>query len=214
MSQIKISLVILLGVPLVFSGCSLKFVSDNKIQEEQAFEGKSMENSPDLSIIKEGPVVGSSTLIVPEGVAASSSEIYPDCSVWPDKLQYCVKYKCQYIHPFTQEIMIREISGFSSDLCIYKEDMPGGFVMTCQFPRNLRLDVADYYRSIDEDTIISVEGKVSFSESQVTYLAPGVTVNGSSQLATGSSIELLEDQIKTDNPMERALEEGICQISL
>jgi len=214
MSKIKISLVILLGIPFILSSCSLKFTGDNQIQGEQALEGKSMENSPDLYIIKEEPTVESSTLIVPEAAVTSSSEIYPDCSVWPDKLQYCVKYKCQYIHPFTQEVMTREISGFSGDLCVYKENMPGGFVMTCQFPHNLRLDVADYYRSIDEDAIISVEGKVSFSESQVTYLAPGVTVNGSSQVATGSTLRFLEDQTETANPMERALNGGICQISL
>lgn len=70
--------------------------------------------------------------------------------IFIDNFQSCTPSTCEFYHPFTGEIMERNILGLDGDTCIYVENMPEGKKMSCTYSTNDRIIAAEAYRDINE----------------------------------------------------------------
>ena len=71
-----------------------------------------------------------------------------NCDIFPDKLETCAKYKCQFNHPFTGETMEKEILGVIDGKCNYVEQMPNNGKMECKYTESMRKAAAKYYADV------------------------------------------------------------------
>ncbi len=55
------------------------------------------------------------------------------CGLFISKLQNCAKFTCEFLHPYTNEPMVRRLSGFINDKCRYSEQMPDNQLMNCDY---------------------------------------------------------------------------------
>ena len=122
---------------------------------------------------------------------SATAEIETTCQAFPDNLEMCKPFKCQFIHPFTGERMVRAIVGEKNGNCIHIEDMPGNGKMTCMYPHDLKTATAKYYRDLDTRAVNST-AKISKQQPD--------TLN-------------TVDQIEVENPLQAAIEKGQCVIS-
>lgn len=106
------------------------------------------------------------------------------CDLFPDKLEVCEPYSCQFIHPFTAEIMNKEIVGFVDDnKCNYIEQMPNDGMMKCEFTESVRKAVSQYYRDIAFSDSINTRIELKGDEVNVTYKIDGKEVENPLQEA-------------------------------
>ena len=119
------------------------------------------------------------------------AEVAATCQTFPDNLEMCKPFKCQFIHPFTGERMVREIVGEQNNDCVYIEEMPNTGEMKCIYAPDLRNATAKYYRNMATK---SVKSNVKISKQQAETL---------------NSV----DQIEVENPLQAAIEKGQCVIS-
>lgn len=116
----------------------------------------------------------------------------PNCDALPEKLDSCEKFACEIEHPFSGEMVKREIVGLKNSKCEYKEEMPNGGEMNCQYPLELRKAVAQYYRDI---------AKAESQEVNITFSSEG------------QNITYLINSKQVENPLQEALDTGACVIS-
>ena len=122
---------------------------------------------------------------------SATAEIETTCQAFPDNLEMCKPFKCQFIHPFTGERMVREIVGEQNSDCVYIEEMPNTGEMKCIYAPDLRNATAKYYRNMATKSVKSI---VKISKQQAETL---------------NSV----DQIEVENPLQAAIEKGQCVIS-
>jgi len=141
---------------------------------------------------------------VKEEIRSENEELYSEmfkdsgksasCDAFPDKLDLCESFSCEFKHPLTDEIMKREIIGLVDGKCQYTEGMPNNSRMDCECSRNLRKAIAQYYRDI-----ITARSA-----------GAGVEVNlGSDDIKTIYTI----DGEEVENPLQEAMDSGQCIIS-
>ncbi len=128
-----------------------------------------------------------------------TSELMVDdnCDQFPDQLVACNPYKCEFIHPLTQEPMIREIVGIVENNCHYLEQMPNSGQMKCQYDEATRLAIAQYYKDLDQAKNISIE------------ISGGLSPEG----VDVETKEVVDGQEILENPLQEALDSGMCEIS-
>ena len=112
---------------------------------------------------------------------------------FPDKLNSCTKYKTKFVHPLTGETLEKEILGIINGKCNYVEQMPNGGKMECKFTESIRIAAVKYYKDV---------AAAESAETSVMNL-------GSGEQKTTSTI----DGKVVENPLQEALNSGICVIS-
>lgn len=115
-----------------------------------------------------------------------------NCDAFTNNLNSCTKYKCQFTHPFTGELMIKEILGISENKCGYVEEMPNNGEMNCEYTEDMRKAAAQYYVDLESGSF-------------------GVEINGT--LGGDTQIKYTIDGKEVDNPLQEALDNGQCTIS-
>ncbi len=60
--------------------------------------------------------------------------------IFAEKLRTCSEYKTTFKHPFTGEVLEKEIRGEINGKCYYAEQMPNGGKMECKYSRASRWD--------------------------------------------------------------------------
>ncbi len=116
------------------------------------------------------------------------------CDAFPDKLDSCESFSCEFEHPFTSELMEKEIIGLVNGKCQYTEEMPNGGRMDCDYTENLRKVIAQYYKDLvaAESAVTSIETDIGSEEAQIKYIIDGKEV---------------------ENPLQEAMTNGQCTIS-
>ena len=114
--------------------------------------------------------------------------------VFADKLSSCTKYKATFKHPFTGDMLEKEILGVIGGKCNYVEQMPNGGKMECKYSESERVVVAQYYKDVAsaESVGTSFSADLGSGEQKATY-----TINGK----------------VVDNPLQEAMTSGACVIS-
>ena len=70
------------------------------------------------------------------------------CDDFLDNLELCKPFSCMFRHPFTGEMMKKEIIGLVDDKCSYTEEMPNNGRMNCEYTEDLRKAIVQYQRDI------------------------------------------------------------------
>lgn len=116
------------------------------------------------------------------------------CDAFPDKLDLCETFSCEFEHPFTGEMMERKIIGLVNGKCQYTEEMPNNGKMDCEYSESLRKAIAQYYRdlAIAESVGTNIEANLGSGDVKTTYTIDGKEV---------------------ENPLQEAMDSGECIIS-
>lgn len=116
------------------------------------------------------------------------------CDAFPNKLDACEPFSCEFEHPFTGEMMEKKITGLSNGKCKYTEEMPNNGRMDCEYSESLRKAVAQYHRDLAtaESAGTSVKADLGNGETETTYTIDGQEV---------------------ENPLQEAMDSGACTIS-
>jgi hypothetical protein len=116
------------------------------------------------------------------------------CDAFPDKLDGCEVFSCEFEHLFNGEMMEKKVVGLFDGKCKYTEEMPNNGTMACEYSESLRRAVAQYHRDVAsaESLGISVQGDLFGGEVEAIYTIDGEEV---------------------ENPLAEALETGACIIS-
>jgi hypothetical protein len=116
------------------------------------------------------------------------------CDAFPDKLDACEQFSCEFEHPFTGEMMGKEVIGLVDSKCQYTEEMPNNGRMDCEYSESLRKAVAQYHRDLvaAESAGTSVKADLGSGETETTYTIDGQEV---------------------ENPLQEAMNSGACTIS-
>jgi len=114
--------------------------------------------------------------------------------VFADKLSSCSKYKTTFKHPFTGEILQKEILGVINGKCNHVEQLPNSGKMECKYTESERKAVAQYYKD--------------------AAAAESVDTSVSADLVSGKQDKTysINDKV-VDNPIQEALNSVICVIS-
>ncbi|MFH1107046.1 MAG: hypothetical protein V1787_04060 [Candidatus Micrarchaeota archaeon] len=126
----------------------------------------------------------------PSGEAMLGSE----CAAFPQNLDSCTEYTCQFTHPLTGELMERRILGISEGRCAYVEQMPNGGKMECGFTESTRKAAAQYYMDVAAAAEVGTEVSADL---------------GSGDIETRYTI----DGREVDSPLEESFAIGECTIS-
>ena len=116
------------------------------------------------------------------------------CENFPNKLRACKPYVCEYVHPFTGELMNREIKGLTDGNCIQEEELPGNLLMICNFDKSLRMAVAQYYEDSLNVSTDNLSIGTSGSIDDLTYLVNGEEVSNPLQKAMDDKLCILKDK--------------------
>lgn len=117
-----------------------------------------------------------------------------ECNAFPNKLDACELFSCEFKHPFTGEMLEKKVIGLVNSKCQYTEEMPNNGRMDCEYSESMRKAVAQYY--ID----------VAAAESAGTSFKADL---GSGKVETKYTI----DGKEVENPLQEAMETGVCVIS-
>lgn len=114
--------------------------------------------------------------------------------IFADKLSSCTPYKITLKHPFTGEMIVREILGIVNGKCNYAEQMPNDGKLECKYTENERKAVAQYYKdlAIAGSAETSVNINLGIGDQKTTYTVNGKVVN---------------------NPLQEAWDSGACIVS-
>lgn len=132
---------------------------------------------------------------IQEQSGSETAQLIAECDDFPDMLESCTKYSCQFTHPLTGEQMTREIKGINNDKCVYTEQMPNDGVMDCQYTSEMRTVVASYYKDLEDSESFTTETSAELSSE--------------TQVNTTYKI----DDKEVDNPLQEALDTGQCVVS-
>lgn len=116
------------------------------------------------------------------------------CGAFPDKLDACEPFSCEFQHPFTGEMMEKEVIGLVNGKCQYTEEMPNNGRMDCEYTESMRKAAAQYYRDVAaaESVGTSVNADLGSGDVETTYTIDGKEV---------------------ENPLQEAMTNGQCTIS-
>jgi len=89
-----------------------------------------------------------------------STEKLANCDSFPEKLILCEPFLCEFEHPFTGEMMKREIAGLIDGKCQTTEEAPGNSTINCKYTKDLRKKAAEHHKKFYDS------GSVSFSIKQ------------------------------------------------
>jgi hypothetical protein len=119
-----------------------------------------------------------------------------ECPAYASKLDSCSPYTCTFTHPMTGAKLERTIIGLTGEKCETREAMPGKLKLQCEYPPDVRRAVAGFFRDTQaaEAAGKTVGGKVSTDE------------NGKAESTT------TVDGKPVQNPLQHALEAGVCKI--
>lgn len=124
----------------------------------------------------------------------SRTMIDENCDIFSDKLDSCTEYKCQFTHPLTGDLLIKEIVELKSDgKCVYVEEMPNGGKMKCEYTESMRKAIVQYYNDLKNSESSGAE--INF------------TSNGNLK------VKYTIDGKEVENPLQEALNNGQCVIS-
>ena len=113
--------------------------------------------------------------------------------IFADKLASCIPYKMTFKHPFSEtQLFEREILGITNDLCGYVEAMPSNGAMMCNYSAEQRVAIAKYYKDTFLAESFGVDVVANETGQKTTYFINGKEV---------------------ENPLQEALQSGICFIS-
>jgi len=112
-----------------------------------------------------------------------------------NKLEQGEPYVGTFKHPFTGEMLERKVVGMEGDKCIYIEEMPNGGRMECKFSPSQRKAAAQFYKDelVRKPRIATTEFEFDSAagKQKTTYTVDGKEV---------------------ENPLQEALENGVCVI--
>lgn len=112
-----------------------------------------------------------------------------------EKLEKGEPYSGKFMHPFTGEMMEKEIVGMTDDgKCLYIEEMPNGGKMECRFSPESRKAVAQYYEDIAKSQSFGFDVTISPDDEKQSNK---YTINGK----------------EVENPLQECLSNGECVIS-
>ena len=120
-----------------------------------------------------------------------------ECRDYASKLEICAPYTCTFTHPMTGAILERKVVGPAGNACATVEAMPGKHTMRCEFPADVRKSVAAFYRQM-----LAAETR-------------GKTIGGKLAVddrGKGTSTTAVDGK-PVVNPLQQALERGICKIA-
>lgn len=139
-----------------------------------------------------GPTVEAPEQIEDQDTEPIEIELDENCDAFPDNLDSCTRYKCEFLHIFTGEPMVKEIFGIVDGKCNYVEEMPNNGKMECNYSESMRKAVAQYYRDVAAAESVGTEIQVGEEETKTTYTIDGIEV---------------------ENPLQEAIDNGQCVIS-
>ena len=116
------------------------------------------------------------------------------CDAFPNKLDTCEAFSCEFEHPFTGEMMEKKIIGLVNGKCQYTEEMPNTGRMDCKYSESLRKAVEQYHRDLATAESAGTSVKADF---------------GSGEVKTKYTI----DGKEVENPLQEAMNSGACTIS-
>jgi len=131
----------------------------------------------------------------PEDIRKRTKEVVLDknCDVYPVKLDSCSAYRCQFKHPFTGELMQKEILGFVDGVCSSTEEMPNNGKMECKYNEGTRKAIVQYLKNL--------------------VVAESVGVSVKSDLINEPEVKYTIDDKEIVNPLQEAINTGQCIIS-
>jgi len=181
--------IIIIAILIIISGIFASLIIYEKLTGVNRIEplGIASEN-----IIAAGDEKETAQVITPVPIE-QETQLAANCDAFPDMLSSCTKYKCQFIHPLTEETMEKEILGMIDGKCNYVEQMPGDGKMECKYTESVRKTAAQYYKDIEEAESSTFETNINLGtgEQKTKYTIDGKEV---------------------ENPMQEAIDTGICII--
>jgi hypothetical protein len=138
-----------------------------------------------------------SAVAVQAQAGAPGGEAPPlECRDYASKLESCSPYTCTFTHPMTGAPLERKIVGLTGAICTTVEAMPGKHTMQCEFPADVRKAVAGFFR---ETQAAEAGGKT---------ITGRMTTDGSGNAKSTTTI----DGKPAVNPLQQALERGMCKV--
>jgi hypothetical protein len=178
------------NTPDDFGYVSSNSINDNELAENNIENDESgvVAGNSSIEVVNESNDESANTKDVKDNV---TKEV--DCIDFPNMLEECSPYLCEFTHPFTGDLLVKEIIGEEDDVCMYYEEMPNDGEMVCEYPTILLVEVAQYYKDIMEAESFGMKSTTNLTGdgSSVTY-----TINGK----------------EVENPIQEALNDGICEI--
>ena len=176
-SPLNLPLIIIVGVVIILIfGSVFLFISKNN-------EDKTSQQEPQIE------------------ETSKESVIDENCDAFPDKLESCEPFSCEFEHPLAESlgiedtIMKREIIGLTEDgKCYYIEELPNNGEMKCEYTESVRKAVVQYYEDISEAESASVDATINFGSGKV-------------------QAKCYIDGKEVENPLQEALDNGQCVIS-
>jgi hypothetical protein len=128
--------------------------------------------------------------------APAGGPLPPECRDYASKLESCSPYTCTFTHPVTGARLERKIIGLAGATCATVEAMPGKHNMRCEYPADVRKAVAAFFR------------QTQAAEAGGKTVAGTFTTDGSGKSKSATTI----GGTPVENPLQQALERGICKI--
>ena len=111
-----------------------------------------------------------------------------------DKLESCEVYAQGFTHPFTGDLMGKNIAGLTDGKCLYIEDMPRGGKMECRYSEESRKAVAQFYRDTASAKSSGTQARISLSDGK-------------------QELKYTIDGKEVKNPLQESLNNGTCVVS-
>jgi hypothetical protein len=132
--------------------------------------------------------------VAPSAAAAGGEPAPVECRDYASNLESCSPYTCTFTHPITGATLERTIVGLTAGICSTREAMPGKRMLRCEFPGEARKQVAAFFRQIEAARGGNVVGAMTAT--------PGGTTTSTTTI----------DGRPVANPLQQALENGVCKI--
>lgn len=153
-------------------------------------------SKPDIQSTEEQQDLTNTPTINQQQLEPETASSDNGCDSFPDMLEVCIEYACEFTHPITGEQMTREIVGINNGKCNYLEQMPNGGKMDCEYTEEMRIAVAKYHRDLVDSesfgTDVSAELNPEGLNVDTTYTIDGKVV---------------------DNPLQEALDTSQCVVT-
>ncbi|MBD3361345.1 hypothetical protein GF358_00980 [Candidatus Woesearchaeota archaeon] len=77
----------------------------------------------------------------------------PACASYPDKLDTCEPFSCEFQHEITLEMLEKRIIGLVDGKCKYTEEMPASGKVDCEYTESVRKTIARFQRDVDNNQV-------------------------------------------------------------
>jgi hypothetical protein len=147
--------------------------AEQATQEKEEKKMPEKEDKKEDEQAKQEPEKKGEPVVVEEKKTPSDSEkleilkkIAGTCEDFPDKLEQCTKYSCEFMHPIMGGQMEKEIR-MVGDKCNYTEELPNNGLMECNFTESQRKIAAAYYRSVAGSTSFKMKVTIDLGSGEV-----------------------------------------------